>query len=213
MNPLILAAASRKSGPMVLLDLPMLTDTLDKSGNFTQALTGLSSATDGIVQIDGRGCYRAARSKGIAYALKAGSTKLFAQPKWSFNFELRYVSAGAYKHDQILATRKVPGSAYTFFMWNREQAGNKLIVLSAAKSNELSPMFTENTTPLNNTWYKYRFEYTSVGNLLKMYVNNVYQKQVVMTENVESTIFELLMVASGDFFDGWIRNIQVTGEN
>ncbi|MNI32009.1 hypothetical protein D3C76_36770 [compost metagenome] len=212
MNHLILAAGMW-TGPKtnVLLDLPMDTDVLDRVGNMDATLIGYATPSAGIEQVDGRGALRISPSKGVTFNVKSGGKRLFAQKSWTLEFDIKYIDVTTFRHDAIMAARKASSlSTYTLYIWNRQQTGNIMIVNTGASTNESFPVLREIAAPANNVWYKYRYEYDQTTKVLAMYKDDVLQQQAVVNEDFASDRFELIAV-SANYFNGWLRDIKITG--
>lgn len=211
MKSLLMASgfAKRHVGTIVL-DLPMDTSVTDQSGNTDVNLIGYASLGEGIVQVDGRGALRVQKSKGLRYVVKNNGRPLFSRPEWSFEFEVRYASVGAFRHDPIIATRPASNlSSYKMYIWNREQFSNRLIMNTAARPSETSPLFAEPTTVSNNRWYRYRFE-RNQNNQMSMYRDGIFVSSLTVSDDFTSEVFDIIASSGVNFFDGWIRNIKVS---
>lgn len=214
MNHLLLAASRRRNtGGPILLDLPLDTDVIDKSGNMTHTVHGYASATAGIVQIDGRGALRVTQNKGVDYVVKTGGIDLFKQRKWTLEFEIKFASVTAFRHDAFFVSwKEAAGTNFTLALWNNQYQGNKLIINTPAKSTETQPFLIEGSAVSNNVWYKYRLEWSSVDKMMKLYKDNVLSASALCNEDLASKRFDIRTLPS-DYFDGWLRNIKITGED
>ena len=210
---LLLAAGRKRAGGKVLLDLPLLTDTLDASGNTVATRSGYSSPTDGIVTIDGRGALRVTQNKGVNYVVKAGGIDLFKQRKWTLEFEIKFASVTAFRHDAFFASwKEAAGTNFTLALWNNQYQGNRLIISTPAKPTESQPFLIEGSGVSNNVWYKYRLEWSSVDKMMKLYKDDVLSASALCNEDLVSKRFDIRALPS-DYFDGWLRNIKITGED
>ncbi|MNI32008.1 hypothetical protein D3C73_859060 [compost metagenome] len=186
----------------------MDTDVLDKSGNTNTTFTGYASASSGIVDVTPSGkALKVFQNQGVSYQVRQGGEPLFAQDKWSFEFDIYYNSVTTFRHDCIFAMYN-PDNSLAWYLMNDQHRQNRLTLYRAADG---VAYFVETTFPADRAWYNYKFTWDEATKTLSLFRDGQPAGSIALTWSLAVDQFDI-WYRSVDYFDGYLKNIKLTAE-
>lgn len=181
------------------------TDTSETIGLLSTTLVGYGT-TNPIVTVDDRGALRCGYGSGVVFSDPTNSNSLIGTRPFCLEWEMRFVNLSAFKHDIGVKFSDSTGKIL-LDIWNREQSGNRLIVIGP-NNTESSPLMIENVTPGSNIWVKYVIQRTNEKHM-QLYVNdNLNFTAMNFTNDLSSSKLTFGTTKNVNYFNGYIRNVK-----